>query len=33
VLTFPGITAPHKLDLVDTLILPTLNYGSEVCEV
>ena len=27
---FPGITVQHKLDLFDKLILPILNYGSEV---
>mgnify|MGYP000265360145 CR=1 FL=1 len=26
----PGITVQHKLDLFDKLILPFLNYGSEV---
>ena len=29
-LKFPGITVQHKLDLFDKLILPILNYGSEV---
>jgi len=29
-LTFPGITIQHKLDLFDKLSLPILNYGSEV---
>ena len=27
---FPGLTVKHKLDLFDKLILPILNYGSEV---
>jgi len=29
-LTFPGITVQHKLDLFDKLILHILNYSSEV---
>ena len=29
-LKFLGITVQHKLDLFDKLILPILNYGSEV---
>ena len=29
-LTFLGITIQHKLDLLDKLSLPILNYGSEV---
>jgi len=29
-LKLPGITVQHKLDLFDKLILPILNYGSEV---
>ena len=29
-LTFPGITIQHKLDVFDKLILPILNYGPEV---
>ena len=29
-LNFPGITVHHKLDVFDKLILPILNYGSEV---
>ena len=29
-LKFPEITIQHKLDLFDKLILPILNYGSEV---
>jgi len=29
-LTFPGITIQHKLDVFDKLILPILKYGPEV---
>jgi len=29
-LKIPGIKVQHKLDLFEELILPILNYGSEV---
>jgi len=28
---FPGMTIQMKLDLFEKLILPKLNYGSEIC--